>query len=99
VGIAWGVAVTNGVAEAIDRNFSSPNEADSGFESGNVADGLFEIARAVRSLLYGLKYGKEEGLSIAEAIEVGLRAAGEAIAIGIRDGAETIAEALSEVKQ
>jgi hypothetical protein len=61
-------------------------------------DGLFEIARAARGLLYGLKYSKEQGLSVAEAIEVGLKAAGEAIASGVRDGAETIAEALSELR-
>lgn len=36
----------------------------------NQARALFEIADAIRSLLYGLKYSSREGMSIAEAIEV-----------------------------
>ena len=40
----------------------------------NVASELNFLANATQSLLYGLKYGKETGMSIAEAIEVGLKA-------------------------
>lgn len=35
----------------------------------NVAMSLSELAEATNGLLYGLKYGKQEGLSIAEALE------------------------------
>jgi hypothetical protein len=36
----------------------------------NIAAGLHAQAAATRELLYGLKYGKDEGMSIAEAIEM-----------------------------
>jgi hypothetical protein len=45
----------------------------------NVADGIHRLADAVGSLLYGLKYSKENGLSIAEAIEVGAEKIAEAV--------------------
>ena len=37
----------------------------------NVACSLSEVADALTELLYGLKYSRNGGLSIAEAIEVG----------------------------
>lgn len=42
----------------------------------DLVEGVNNLARAVGGLLYGLKYGEKEGMSIAEAIEV----AGNAIA-------------------
>lgn len=50
------------IAEAIDRNFMSPNESDSNFESANVVDGLFAIARSILELA--------EAVKPAEVIEV-----------------------------
>lgn len=39
----------------------------------NVAAAIGQLARATDGLLYGLKYGKAQGVSIAEALEVGAR--------------------------
>lgn len=47
-----------------------------------------EIADAIRSLLYGLKYSRAEGVSIAEAIQM----AGDSIGSAICDLAEAIRE-------
>jgi hypothetical protein len=38
------------IARAVDRNFTSPNEADTNLEPANVVDGLFAIARALHHL-------------------------------------------------
>jgi hypothetical protein len=35
------------IAEALDRNFTSPNECDQNGEQANVAGALFEISRAL----------------------------------------------------
>jgi hypothetical protein len=35
------------LADAIDRNLTSPNEADQNLEAANVVDGLFAIARSL----------------------------------------------------
>jgi len=56
----------------------------------NQAHALYEIAAALRKLFYAFKYGQEEGLSVAEAIEVGLRGGG---------GGATVAEAIGSVAQ
>jgi predicted alpha/beta-hydrolase family hydrolase len=37
----------------------------------NIAAELNALAGATHDLLYGLKYGREQGMSIAEALEVG----------------------------
>ncbi|WP_437606270.1 hypothetical protein WMF20_35460 [Sorangium sp. So ce834] len=58
----------------------------------NVARELRRLADATNGLLYGLKYGKEQGLSIAEAVEVGCKAAGESIATSIQQAAETLSD-------
>ena len=39
--------IVDQVAQAINDNFTSPNERDSNGEPANVVDGLFAIARAV----------------------------------------------------
>jgi hypothetical protein len=49
----------------------------------NVACGLHRLADATQSLLYGMKYGQEEGMSIAEAIEVGFNNLGSTVAEAI----------------
>jgi hypothetical protein len=58
----------------------------------NVAHELCRLADATNGLLYGLKYGKQEGMSIAEAVEVGCKAAGESIATAIQQAAETLSD-------
>lgn len=45
----------------------------------NVAEQLARLAEATRGLLYGLKYSKADGMSIAEAIEVAGKSVGSAI--------------------
>lgn len=45
----------------------------------NVAEGLHDLASATSRLLYGLKYGESEGMSIAEAIEVSVEKVADAI--------------------
>jgi len=47
----------------------------------NVAEQLARLATVTNKLLYGLKYSEGEGLSIAEAIEVG----SQAVAVAISD--------------
>lgn len=42
--------IVQGVGEALDRNFTSPNEADRNAEPANVVDGLSAIARAIWKL-------------------------------------------------
>lgn len=38
---------TNGIAEALDRNLTSPNVPDSNLESANVVDVISELSRAL----------------------------------------------------
>jgi hypothetical protein len=62
----------------------------------NVARQIGELAAATNGLLYGLKYGKQEGMSIAEATEV----AGGRIADALTELAGgRIADALTELAQ
>ncbi len=54
----------------------------------NIASGLHSQAEATRHLLYGLKYSRGEGMSVAEAIEVGAKSiaeSGQALASAIED--------------
>lgn len=60
----------------------------------NQARAQFEIAAALRSLLYAFKFGKEEGLSVAESIEV----AGKAIAGSIESAAQGISTSIEDSK-
>jgi hypothetical protein len=62
----------------------------------NIAAELNFCGRGISSLLYGLKYGKEDGMSVAEAIEV---AAGkiEIDTGSIQDGLESVAAGLGDV--
>jgi microcystin degradation protein MlrC len=53
----------------------------------NVAAQLSVLASATNGLLYGLKYGKKEGLSVAEALE----AASKNVAHGLESVAESLA--------
>lgn len=46
----------------------------------NIAESLSECASAIGGLLYGLKYSGEQGLSIAEAIEVSAKSVASALA-------------------
>ncbi|MGC2272699.1 MAG: hypothetical protein WA555_13415 [Candidatus Sulfotelmatobacter sp.] len=43
------------IAQAIDRNFSSPNCSDSNGEVANVVDGLYRVAEAIDNLAVILK--------------------------------------------
>jgi hypothetical protein len=43
------------------------------------AEAILEVAKAIDGLLYGLKYSKDNGMSIAEAIEVSGTKISEAI--------------------
>ena len=45
----------------------------------NVAAELSALASATRGLLYGLKYSKDNGVSIAEAIELSAKTQAEAV--------------------
>ena len=62
-GIAQGEAVmtkinTDAIADALWGVFESPNEADSNFESANLVDGLFAIARAIDRLAHAVEDGR-----------------------------------------
>lgn len=54
----------------------------------NIAHGLHRLADATNGLLYGLKYSKGEGMSIAESIESSAK--------HIVEGAQAVAEAVRE---
>ena len=56
----------------------------------NIAASLAACASAQREILYGLKYGKDNGLSIAEAIEVAGQKTGAEIATGLQAVADAI---------
>ena len=56
----------------------------------NQARALYEIADAIRGLLFALKYSEREGLSVAEAIEVW----GSRVAEGLEAVASAAREAL-----
>jgi hypothetical protein len=56
----------------------------------NIAASIAELADATNGLLYGLKYSKAEGMSIAEALEVSI----EKVSNSIDSGVGEIAEAL-----
>jgi hypothetical protein len=45
----------------------------------NVAESISALASATNGLLYGLKYSREKGLSLAEAIEVSAEKVARAI--------------------
>ncbi len=61
--------------------------------SENQARALYAIARAIDGLTYSFRYGKSEGLSVAEAIEV----AGKSIAGGIEVMGSSIASELTDI--
>jgi len=59
----------------------------------NIAAGLHQLAAATNGLLYGLKYGKEEGMSVAESVDAGLGKIADAIDTSLARIADEIAEA------
>lgn len=59
----------------------------------NIARGAFAIADAINGLLYAFKYGKETGLSVAEAIEVGAKYIGDSL----HDAASIVADGMSGI--
>lgn len=61
----------------------------------NVAAALRALAQSTDGLLYGLKYSKGDGMSVAEAIEV----AGKAQAEALREGLTDIGNSLTDVNQ
>jgi len=79
-------------------------------DDGNVSEAMLECANSIQSLLYGLKYGKIEGMSISESVEVvgskiadALSGVSEALqevsAIGFRDGESMIVEAGEKISE
>lgn len=68
----------------------------------NIAHGLHRNADATGQLLYALKYSQSEGMSIAESIEVGLRAIAEAVPaarddIAVANSLDELAAAVQDV--
>ena len=49
----------------------------------NIAASIYKLADAQENLLYAVKYSRKEGLSLAEAVEVGAEKAGVAIAMAL----------------
>src|SRR4051812_18932691 len=83
------------LAEAIDRNFTSPNVADSNMEPANIVDAIHETGRMVAKALdrlgnadAGTPMGGMEALGavLKEAIEM----AGTEVADGLRAVADAI---------
>lgn len=69
------------------------------YSDNPIADALYHVAEAINanakatgSLLYGLKYSHENGLSIAEAIEVAL----EKVAGAVDGAGQTIGAAIED---
>lgn len=56
----------------------------------NIAASLDKLADATNGLLYGLKYGKRDGMSIAEAVEVAGKGVAESIESGLHDIGQAI---------
>jgi len=85
------------LARSIEFVFHSPNEADSNLEPANVVDGLFALARAVRSL--GTGTATDQGG--AEILCNALHSCGNCIEAGLTDLAESVrslAEAMENPK-
>jgi hypothetical protein len=57
----------------------------------NIAESIAQAASAIDDLNYAFKFGKKDGLSVAEALEVGAQKAAEQIASAIRDVASEMA--------
>ncbi len=81
-------AMNNAIADALDRNLTSPNEADRNLESANVVDGLFAIARGLRHVANALeKLGGADTNTPMGAIE--------ALSKEVKEGFLTLANELS----
>ena len=75
------------VAEALLATLISPNECDSNFESANVVDGLFAIARALHHCARAL-----EGLGLKDAATP--MGALEVVALEVKTGFAGLAQAV-----
>lgn len=97
-------------AEILASALVSPNALDSNLEPGNVVDGLFEVATAVRRAAHllgtgnaGTEMGAIEAHMVAvkeagEAVERGLCEAGQAIERGLDGVASAIRDLAREAK-
>jgi hypothetical protein len=62
----------------------------------NIAKSIADLAKATDGLLYGLKYSKGDGMSVAEAIEVAGKSVADAVRdVGIVDGLSIVDEVRS----
>lgn len=85
----------------IDMKWEPEHYCDSEIANAllNCAAELSRIAEAHDGIIYALKYSKTEGMSIAEAIEVGFcgrGGGGEGVADAIRSGLSEIASAIQD---
>jgi hypothetical protein len=83
------------VAQAIQDNFATPNEHDSNFESANVVDGLFTLARRLSDSFVGAVDGNLRDQNVPQglfAIAHGLHEIANAIySIPVKDLVDAIA--------
>jgi hypothetical protein len=83
-----------GIAAALDRNLTSPNETDSNFEPANLVDAVFFLARQVRRAAESQATCSETNtrIDLVEALYI-IGKAGERIAEAIREVAGALAAA------
>lgn len=77
------------IAEAIDRNFTSPNVTDSNFEDANIVDVINRNASAVFEVATSLKKLGTNGAGPMGAIEM--------LALELKEGSERISGAMLEI--
>lgn len=105
-------AEINGHSEATRRAAHELSNFGTDEDGNGVTDALNNCAKAIDGILYGLKYGKSEGMSISESIEVVGRKISDAISIldleeaadqiasiGFRDGESMIVEASKKIAE
>lgn len=79
------------VAQALYNTLISPNESDSNFESANVVDGLFAIARGLHHIARSIEaLGNNNAATEMGAIE----AASVKVSEAVLAAASTVAEAM-----
>jgi len=79
--------------ETVRQQWETARQEADALRRGDVApmvDAVRQVAEAISGLLYGLKYSKAEGMSVAEAIEC----AGDRVAAAVREGADALADSV-----
>lgn len=79
------------IAEAIDRNFTSPNVSDSNFENANIVDVINYNAVALLDIGKALERLGTNGAGPMGAIEV--------LALEVKEGTERVSAALLEIAE